>query len=208
MSNLDPSAMSLDLGPPPVPPAASAPARHLPGEVGIWVFILGDMLVFGLLFSTFLYYRGEAPEMYAHSQEALNRNYGAFNTILLLTSSWFVAMAVHRAKRGAAHVPALIAAAFACGFGFGVVKFFEYGEKIAAGITLTTNDFYMYYYVLTGLHFMHVLIGMAVLSYLWTRSRRSTSAPGDLVAMESGASFWHLVDLLWIVLFPLLYLVR
>ncbi len=88
------------------------------------------------------------------------------------------------------------------------VKFFEYREKILAGFMLTTNDFYMYYYMFTGLHLMHVLLGMGVLTYLWTVARTGDFRPQNINVLESGASFWHMVDILWIVLFALLYLMR
>ena len=98
-----------------------------------------------------------------------------------------------------------------------MVKIIEYSEKLSAGITITSNDFYMYYYIFTGLHFLHVLIGMGVLVFLWYRARlaaknslaRDTAViEKDMVLVESGASYWHMVDLLWIVLFPLLYLMK
>jgi len=184
------------------------PKPHLPGELGVWVFILGDMVIFGLLFGTFLFYRADDPALYQRSQATLNQNFGAINTIVLLSSSWLVAKAVQCARQGARRqVSRLLAAAWLCGLVFAVVKVLEYSEKISHGITLVTNDFYMYYFVLTGLHFVHLLLGMGVLGYLWIRSRH-TPAAGDLSVLESGASFWHLADLLWIVLFPLIYLIQ
>jgi nitric oxide reductase NorE protein len=182
---------------------------HVPGEPGVWVFIFGDLMVFCLLFGVFVFYRAQDVELFAQSQATLNQGYGAFNTLLLLASSWFVVMGVDAARtaRRAMAAP-LLAGAFACGVGFGVVKFLEYGEKVRAGITLTTNDFYMYYYMLTGLHFVHVLIGLGVLAVMWLRVRRLDAGSGDRRMLESGASYWHMVDLLWIVLFPLIYLVK
>ncbi len=85
---------------------------------------------------------------------------------------------------------------------------FEYGEKLNAGFTITTNDFFMLYFIYTGLHLLHVVIGMGVLTALVVYSRSGEFAVGNrLRNLESGASFWHLVDLLWIVLFALLYLI-
>jgi nitric oxide reductase NorE protein len=201
-------------------PARSISARHkslthLPGEPGVWVFILGDMLMFALLFGVFVHYRAQDPALYLQSQTTLNQGFGALNTLLLLTSSWFVVGAVqdarnHRADRGCTR----IILAFLCGAGFITVKFFEYREKISAGSTLTSNDFYMYYYMLTGIHLLHVVIGMGVLLFLWRTLRQSalhpnTRSPESVVAhLESGASFWHLVDMLWIFLFALLYLMK
>lgn len=193
-------------------PAASVlskPKRHMPGEEGIWVFIFGDMMVFSLFFITFLYYRGQNPDLFVTSQTHLNQAFGVLNTFFMLTSSWFVAMGVHAARKNLGKLtPICFGLAFLCGLGFAIVKFLEYSEKIRAGITLNTNDFFMYYYMFTGIHFMHVMIGMGVLA---TLGRYSWSGNFDAVKLrniESGASFWHLVDLLWIVLFALLYLVK
>lgn len=183
--------------------------RHLPGEAGVWVFIVGDMLVFGLLFLTFVFYRAHDLAPYAESQRTLNQAFGLINTLLLLTSSWFVALAIHGARKGwGRSVPRLFAAAFCCGLGFGGMKFLEYGEKIRAGITLATNDFYMFYFMFTGIHFVHVMIGLGVLAYLFAVSRQTHHTPADIGVLESGAIFWHMVDLLWIVLFALFYLMR
>mgnify|MGYP001592191656 CR=1 FL=1 len=192
--------------------ATTAPrttARHLPGEVGVWVFILGDMLVFALFFIAFTYYRSQNVPLYLESQRTLNQGFGVLNTMLMLSSSWFVALAMQAARRHLAAISTrLFALAWLCGLGFVVVKVFEYGEKVRAGITLTTNEFYIYYFTLTGIHLMHVLIGMGVLALLWHRVRKPAGADLNFVLLESGASFWHLVDILWVVLFALLYLVK
>lgn len=188
---------------------APQPSRHMPGEEGIWLFILGDMLVFSLFFGTFLYYRGQNVPLFTASQAHLNQAFGALNTFFMLSSSWFVALAVRAARRGMGKVtPVCFLLALLCGCGFGVVKFFEYGEKIRAGITLNTNDFFMYYYMFTGIHFMHVLIGMGVLTFMVRHSWSGRLDATRIRNLESGASFWHVVDLLWIVLFALLYLVK
>lgn len=186
-----------------------SPARHIPGELGIWVFIFGDLLVFSLFFAVFVFHRADDPALYSASQATLNSRFGALNTLLLLTSSWFVVLGVngarhHRRKRAAV----LFFLAFLCGAGFSTIKILEYSDKVAAGIGLTTNDFYMYYFIFTGLHFVHVIIGMVVLLFLTYKSRKGLSQPKDLVVLECGASYWHMVDVLWILLFPLLYLVK
>jgi len=187
--------------------AASPHARRIPGEAGIWVFIFGDMLVFSLFFLTFVYYRGQDPELFHRSQGALNQVLGALNTVLMLTSSWCVATGVALARRGWHRAVArCFGLAFLCGLGFVVIKYFEYSEKIHAGVTLTTNDFFMYYYMFTGIHLMHVLIGMGVLAFMTRYAAAGGIDARKMVHIESGASFWHVVDLLWIVLFALLYL--
>lgn len=189
-----------------------APAPHgtdpeIPGEPGVWVFVLGDMLVFGLFFSVYVYYRGLDIELFNASRATLNQNYGALNTLILLFSSWFVVMGVVDVRDHGGRVAArLFGAGFLCGVAFALVKVFEYGEKFRAGIGITTNDFYMYYFIFTGLHLVHVLVGMAVLAFLYRMATRGITTANGIRIMESGAIYWHMVDLLWIVLFPLLYL--
>ena len=193
---------------PGVAAAPGASARRLPGEEGIWAFVLGDMLIFSLFFGTFLYYRNEQTELFLQSQLLLNKNYGAANTLLLLTSSWFVATALHMyRKQNTEWAARFLAAGFLCGLGFAVIKVTEFGEKFRAGITLNTNDFFMYYFMFTGIHFLHVLIGLVVLFFI-RRTALQTPDGSGIRTLENGATFWHMVDLLWIVLFPLIYLLK
>ncbi|MEX1670946.1 cytochrome c oxidase subunit 3 family protein [Zhongshania guokunii] len=183
--------------------------KHIPGEAGIWVFVLGDMFVFGLFFVTFAYYRGLNLEMFQQSQLKLNQNWGALNTVLLLTSSWFVVIGMSAIRQGFRRMSRIcLSLAWLCGLGFATVKFFEYGEKISHGITLTTNDFFMYYYIFTGIHFLHLIIGMGVLAYMILRLGHNKPLADDLAILESGATYWHMVDLLWIILFSTLYLIK
>lgn len=189
---------------------ARGPLRHIPGEVGTWIFIFGDMGVFAILFCVFLHARQSDPAAFAADQTTLNANLGAFNTVLLLISSLFVVLAMRAVRSGAQGMWAscFIAAAFLCGGGFLVVKIFEYHEKISAGSTPQSSDFFMYYFVLTGLHAFHLVVGMAILMVLFKLSRKPRMSPMQLGFFEGGACFWHMVDLLWIVLFPLIFLVR
>lgn len=184
-------------------------ARHVPGEPGVWVFLLGDMAVFGLFFTGFVYYRAQQPALYAASQVLLDRNYATIGTLLLLTSSLLVLCGVQFLRaRVAGRAPACFAAAFLLGAGFVVLKAVEYADKLAAGIGLTTNEFFTFYFMLTGIHLAHVLIGLVLLGCVWHRARRMDGRGGPMVLVEGGASYWHMVDLLWIVLFPLLYLMH
>lgn len=185
-----------------------APGR-LPGEPGLWIFIAGDVIVFSLFFVIFLHYRGLAVDVFTRSQAQLNQTLGVVNTFVMLTSSWFVATAVHAARhRMGRVVPICLSAAIACAVAFAAIKVLEYGEKIEAGVTLASNDFFMYYYLFTGIHLVHVLIGMVVLAILTRLSWSGELDSRYIRNLESGASFWHLVDLLWIVLFALIYLVK
>lgn len=178
----------------------------MPGEEGVWIFIFGDLIVFGLFFLTYLYYRADDVSLYRESQAQLNASLGLLNTLLLLTSSWFVAQAVKAVRLGRLETAsALIAGGFSLGLGFVIVKVIEYSEKISAGINVVSNDFFMFYFMYTGIHLLHVFIGLGVLIFLFLLSRKE-AAGVHIRSFESGGAFWHLVDLLWVVLFALLYL--
>jgi nitric oxide reductase NorE protein len=181
----------------------------VPGEAGVWVLILGDMFAFSAFFAVFLVHRAQNVALFGASQATLERRFGLLNTALLLTSSLFVARAVIAARTGARrHAARLLLLALACGGGFVLSKAFEWGGKIAAGITLNTNEFYSFYYMFTGIHLLHVLVGMGVLMYLLARSRRGDPGAAYVAVMEGGGAFWHMVDLIWVVLFALFYLLR
>lgn len=185
---------------------SKAQAGHIPGEAGLWIMIFGDMAVFGLFFATFAVYRIDEAALFALSQAKLNPALGLINTLLLLTSSFAVATAVQALRAGRPD-PARRAATvgIVLGVGFVGVKAIEYGEKFSAGITPTTNDFFMFYFAFTAIHLLHVLVGLAALLFL--RSRCTTAiTPGGMNAVEGCGVFWHLVDVLWVVLFAMFYL--
>lgn len=189
--------------------ASEGTDRHVPGEAGIWVFIFGDLSIFALLFATYLHYRAEDVAMFNASQLTLNQACGLVNTLLLLTSSALVVTGV-RAIRARLRTLAswMFIGAFCCGLGFMVVKYFEYSDKISHGLTPATNHFYMYYFAMTGMHLFHLVIGMSVLAFLCFKARATELTERQMSYVEGGACFWHMVDLLWILLFPLLYFVR
>ena len=181
----------------------------MPGEIGVWVFILGDLLIFGALFATYLFYRADDAGLFMRSQLRLDRDLGMANTLILLTSSWCVALAVQQVRVGAGRTARRwMTGAIACGLGFVAIKSIEYGAKGAEGIDLTTNTFFMFYFIMTGIHLLHLLLGLGLLFFVWRRMPASFPDNREILLIETGASFWHLVDLLWIVLFPLLYLLH
>jgi nitric oxide reductase NorE protein len=208
MQRADASACVRRLSSAPAGLAASPERPHVPGEPGIWITVLGEMAIFGLFFCIFMFYRSHSIELYRASQLTLNRGFGALNTLLLLSSSAFVVRAVQTFReRSTVQAERLFGLAIVCGCGFVLVKILEYREKIGAGITPASDDFYMFYFVLTGFHLLHVLIGLGLLTWLRRRSRRPWTDPAQLALIESGAVFWHMVDLLWVVLFSLFYLI-
>lgn len=186
------------------------PARRVPGEPGIWVLLGGEFLVFTALFVALLGTRAADPSLARAAQPMLHRDVGAINTLLLLTSSLLVALAVSARRAGrTVAVPRMLAGALLCGTAFAVLKVSEYHSLYSAGITPATNSFLMYYFVLTGLHLMHVAVGLCVLAALG-RAGRSTPAPGraDARLFENGGIYWHMVDGLWLIIYPLVYLVH
>ena len=189
---------------------ARAPREEgLPGDFAIWIFILAEMLAFGVLFVAYAFTRAGDVELFNASQETLNRTAGAINTLVLITSSYFVMRAVTAIKHGLSKDCAWwLGAALMLGGVFVGIKAMEFHDKFAAGITLSTNSFYMFYLALTFFHFMHVLMGMIILGCVIAKARRGGYSARDHVGVETGASFWHMVDLLWIILFPLVYVIR
>lgn len=189
--------------------ATQAPARRIPGEEGLWVFILGDMVIFALFYGAILVLRGQHPDMFNASQHALHPELGLLNTGFLLTGSLLVVLATRAIRAGRAQASLLYAGAIASGLGFAVVKAVEYTGLIADGHTAQSNDFFMYYFVFTGIHLGHLVIGILLLTVLFARARKAGElTKGQNVFVDCGGCYWHMVDMLWLALFPLLYLVR
>lgn len=183
--------------------------RRLPGEPGIWFVIFGDLLAFGALFFTFMYYRARSPADFAAGQEAMNRDIGITNTILLLVGSLAVVQGVHAYRAGARRAAdQALTAATVCGVAFLILKSVEYGQKLSESLVPNTNEFFLLYYTFTGIHFLHVVVGVLILLYMRAVARRARPDARDGQVIESGGIFWHLVDLLWIVFFALFYLVH
>jgi nitric oxide reductase NorE protein len=185
--------------------------RRLPGESGIWIFILLDMLIFAEMFCIFVWYRAENPGLFEASQQAVKPAYGLIYTLLLLTSSWCVVLAVRGARRSLFDVSSkLVLWAIGLGAAFVAIKFVEYCAKLINGITPVTNDFFMFYFVLTFVHLLHACVGLGVLMYMRKQvktlqhSHETSERPMRMI--ETSGVYWHMVDLLWIVLFALFYL--
>jgi nitric oxide reductase NorE protein len=188
------------------PPAPRPARRHVPGEPGVWVLILADMIVFGVFFIVYTHARTTHWGQFTAAQATLSRTTGLVNTLLLLLSSLVVALGVVAVRRGdTTWAPRFFAVGLLCGLAFAVNKVMEYATHLANGSTPASDDFYMYYFILTGIHATHLLIGMCVLGVLWYVAGKPT-AQSRIALVEGCASYWHLVDVLWVVLFPLLYL--
>lgn len=185
------------------------PHPYPPGDLAIWVFILAELSAFFVLFAAYAFTRLRHLELFAEMQRNLDTDAGMVNTLLLITGSWCVARAVAAIKRNRCRSSARwLLAAFFTGVGFLIVKYFEYGAKFSVGINLDTNLFYTFYIALTMFHAMHVVLGMAILFFVWKKAMQGGYSAHDHRGMETGASYWHMVDLVWIILFPLVYVMR
>jgi nitric oxide reductase NorE protein len=182
---------------------------RLAGDLAVWLIICAEMLAFAILFLSYAVARALDVEAFNASQATLDLHSGAINTVLLISGSWCVVRAVQavRADDSRAGVRWL-AAGLLCGAGFLLFKSVEFAEKFGQGLDLSTNTFYMFYFLLTGFHFLHVIVAMVFLGILWVRTWQGHHGAQALHALESGAAFWHMVDLLWIILFPLVYVMR
>lgn len=175
----------------------------------MWCFILAELLVFGIFFLVYAFTRANNVELFNASQLTLDRTSGLINTVLLITSSYFVVRAVEAIRRDRHQTCARwLAAAMVFGGGFLVLKLVEFAAKVEAGISMSTNTFYMFYLFLGFFHFMHVVLGMIILGAVALKARQGGYSAGEHAGVETGASYWHMVDLVWIVLFPLIYVLH
>ena len=180
-----------------------------PGDLVIWFFILAELLVFGVFFAAYAFTRANNVELFNEYQLHLDRNAALINTVALITSSYFVVRAVAAIRddnsKGCFHW--LLAALF-MGVVFLVVKGMEYHHHFSLGINLSTNTFYMFYLSLTFFHFLHVILGMIILLAVALKARSGGYSAAEHTGVETGASYWHMVDLVWMILFPLVYVMR
>lgn len=199
-----------------MPEILPAKKLHPPGDFAIWIIIYIELLTFALLFLGYAFSRRSNIEMFSASQLQLDQVSGFINTLILITSSYFVAKAVQAVRhmtdesiKESSRVAArwLLFAIISAG-GFLVVKMLDFIHVFGQGITLSTNTFFMFYIILTVFHFMHVLLGSFILIVLYRKTKEQGYTQHDHKGMETGASYWHMVDLLWIVLFPLIYIIR
>ncbi len=200
-------------------------------KLGMWVFLATEILMFSGLFLAYFVVRMFYPEMVLSSHELLSKTMGGINTVVLLTSSFTMAMAVRAAQVG--NTPAIVRnliLTIVCALVFMVVKYIEYSGKFANGILPgkyfdyaraaeyaqahghelvgLPHIFFGLYFCMTGLHGVHVLVGIGVLLWILVRAKRGHFGPQYFTPVENVGLYWHIVDLVWIFLFPLLYLVK
>ncbi len=187
-----------------------------PGDLAIWVIIYIEFITFSLLFLGYAFSRRLDVELFNASQSVVNQTSGFVNTIILITSSYFVVKAVHSIKNMTAdtlqesnkEASKWLLFAIVCGLAFITIKITEFSNIFGMGINLSTNRYFMFYIMLTVFHFLHVVLGSGILFLIYKKTKINGYLPNDSKGIETGASYWHMVDLLWIVLFPLVYIIR
>ena len=189
--------------------ATQTPSRRrvVPGQPDMWAFVLFETLLFTSYFAVYLFNRARNEEQFLQAQSHLELWVGVVNTLVLLTSSWSIARCVQAARVGD-HRGALGNALVTASLGglFLVCKVIEWVHQVGMGNTLTTNDFFMHFFFLTGLHCLHLLIGFVVLGVIVYQLRGPARRSQQLV--ETCATYWHTVDFLWVLIFAMLYVVR
>ncbi len=187
-------------------------------KLGMWLFLFTEILLFGGLFLLYSVYLRRYPHEFAAGGKQLNWIMGTANTAILLTSSLFAAMSVTAVQRDELKRAAgLIGGTIICATGFMAIKYFEWSAKIGHGIYPGSEHlkagppgesvFFSLYYITTGLHGIHVVIGAVLLAWIAAKVKGGTVNAGDYILLENGALYWHLVDLIWIFIFPLYYLI-
>ena len=193
-------------------------------KLGMWLFLITEILLFSGMFVAYTVYRVWHPEVYEIASEALNPFLGGFNTLVLLTSSLTVALSIHYVQKGEIKkMNWMLLATIVCAGIFMVVKYFEYTAKFEHGIYAGeafaphgeyakfdvpyAKQFFSIYFVMTGIHGVHVLVGMGVFGWILSRGIRGHFSPDWYTPVELTGLYWHIVDIIWIFLFPLMYLI-
>ena len=191
-------------------------------KIGMWLFLATEILMFGGLFVGYLIYHAEYPETFKAGAEFLDWKKGAVNTVVLLFSSWTMVTGIYYAQKDQIKKSQLmLAITLLCGLIFMFIKYLEYSHKFHDGIfpgayfSYTGEGlveglplYFSFYYLMTGLHASHVMIGLALIAWMLLKTYKKQIGSHHYMPLEYVGLFWHLVDLIWIFLFPLLYLVE
>jgi cytochrome c oxidase subunit 3 len=189
-------------------------------KLGMWLFLVTEILFFGGLFVAYIVYRAWNPELFIKASVQLDTIMGAANTAVLILSSLTMAMSIREIQLNRVNRSIMyLAMTIVCAFFFMVVKYFEYTHKFdmgilpGAGYTFTgiddpqANIFFSIYYMMTGLHGIHVVIGIGLITWLILKARAGAFSSAYYTPIEITGLYWHLVDIIWIFLFPLFYLI-
>jgi len=182
--------------------------HRLPGDLAMWFFILAELTVFAILFIGFAVAEQLNAEMFIEGKAKLHQIAGLMNTLTLITSSFFVALALNAMHTGDGKKSAkLLVVAKLVASIYIVVKLWEYLSLFEQDIDIETNTFFTLYFLITFFHLMHILLGMVILTFIAVKANKNEYNASNISGFESGASYWHMVDMLWIILFPLIYVI-
>ena len=188
-------------------PSVESDVNEPPGGILVWLIVFLEILTFGAGLGVFLYQSGKNEAVFEASRNSLNQPLALVNTVILLTGGWCMANGMVALRRGTIHsARKWIAAAIGSGIGFLLIKSVEYSAKIQHGIGFGDDVFFTLYYALTGFHSLHVLAAVVILLYLWRGIGRERYTRDDHFDVESGGIFWHMCDLIWLLIYPVIYL--
>lgn len=192
-------------------PASNLPPllRGLPGDLAMWFFILAELTVFGICIIAFTVTQALKLELFQESRALLDTSTGLALTLGLLTSGLLAALAVEAVKAGRNRqgTALLWAAQLTAGL-YVFLKLREYSHLLSAGLDMEHNTFFTLYWILTAFHFLHVLLGMVILAFVGWRCWHGAYTAEKNSGLVSGVLYWHMVDLVWVVLFPLVYVLN
>ncbi len=178
-----------------------------PGGLMVWIFILLELLTFGGTLGAFMIQMASQPELHKSAAAHLDVGLATLNTIVLITSGGLAALGVASYHGGRSkEASRWLFGAASLGLLFCGLKLLEYRDKISAGLEFSTNLFFSYYWALTGFHLLHVAIGIVILLHFALHIRNGKPFADPDVTVETGAAFWHMCDLIWILVFPIIYL--
>lgn len=180
----------------------------MPAEAELWIFIMGDLTVFGVFFAVWGWSYARNPAMFELGRASMSQSIGLTETLTLISSSAAVVTALTRARwKQWSRACAWYLAAIGFGAVFVVLKAFEYGRRLTTGLDPLAGEFFMYYFVFTGIHLLHVLIGLLGLGAAARSMRPRATRRYGVALLEGIGVYWHMVDVLWVVLFSLIYLI-
>ncbi|CAI8888021.1 cytochrome c oxidase subunit 3 family protein [Pseudomonas brassicacearum] len=186
---------------------AVAVPRRLPGDLAMWFFILAELSVFALLILTFTVAQALYPQTFSEGRQLLDRSTGLAMTLSLLTAGLFAALAQEQVRQDRPRRAAsLLSVALLLACGYVGIKLTEYAHLLANGLGMEHNTFFTLYWILTAFHLLHVLLGMVILAWLAEGCRRRRYGSQRNSGLESGVLYWHMVDLVWVLLFPVVYI--
>ena len=192
----------------PTPQPTTRPSwTEPPGGILVWIIVAVELLTFGMGLVVFQVHARESHELFAAGRAALSQSIGMINTMILLTGGWFMTIAIGNLRNGnILKSRGWLIATITSGLLFLALKGFEYADKLSHGYDLHADTFYTLYWLLTGFHFIHVAVAVIILLFMWWGILAGRYTKSDHEDVESSGIFWHMCDLIWLLVYPVVYL--